>query len=260
MYPGLNLKLLQAGMYEEPEEFIKKTLLSAFYMTTGLMMFLAAVLSRSTMMKEVLIFSFPVIFMLMFFYFLKLPDVKIMRREREISRNIVFAGRFLIIELQSGVPIYNALVNVSKNFKDIGKYFDEIIGQVDMGTTLEDAVNREIELTPSNNFRKILWQILNSLKTGADIGQSLDVVIEQIVREQTIESKDYGRKLNPFAMFYMIIAVIMPTLGTTMLIVFSTFISLKIGLTALLALAGVFAVIQLMFVIVIKGQRPSYEM
>lgn len=247
-------------MYEEPEDFVKKTLLSAFYMTTGFVMFLAAVLSKLEGLKEILIIAFPIIFVLMFFYFLKLPDIKILKREREISKSIVFAGRFLIIELESGVPIYDALVNVSRNFKDIGKYFDEIIGQVDMGTTLEDALNREIELTPSNNFRKLLWQILNSLKTGADISSSLNAIIEQIVREQTIEGKNYGRKLNPFAMFYMILAVIMPTLGTTMLIVFSTFVSVTIGLVALLSLAAFFSFIQLMFVAVIKSQRPSYEM
>ncbi len=247
-------------MYEEPEEFIKKTMLSAFYMTTGFVMFLAAVLSKSQRFKEIMIISFPIIFVLMFFYFLKLPDVRILKRQREISKSIVFAGRFLIIELESGVPIYDALTNVSRNFKDIGKYFDEIIGQVDMGTTLEEALNREIELTPSNNFRKLLWQILNSLKTGADISSSLNAVVEQIVREQSIESKNYGRKLNPFAMFYMILAVIMPTLGTTMLIVFSTFVSVTIGLVALLSLAGFFAFIQLMFLAVIKSQRPSYEM
>lgn len=247
-------------MYEETEEFIKKTFFSAFYMTTGFMIFLAAVLSQSDALKEILIFSFPFIFFFSFSYFLKLPDVRILRREREINRDLVFATRFLIIELESGVPVYDSLSNVSKNFDDIGKYFDEIIAQVDMGTPLPEAINRSIEITPSNNFRKILWQILNSLKTGADVSTSLKGVVAQIIREQTIEIKEYGRKLNPFAMFYMILAIIMPTLGTTMLIVFSSFVSLEIGLTSLLMLVGAFAFIQLIFVMALKNQRPVFEM
>lgn len=260
MYPGLRLRLIQAGMYQEPEDFVKKTVLSAFYMTTGFMIVVAAVLSKSDILKEALIFGFPIIFFAMFSYFLKLPEMMIIRREKEINRDLVFATRFLIIELESGVPVYDSLVHVAKNFQDIGKYFNEIIAQVDMGTPLPEAINRTIEITPSQNFRKILWQILNSLKTGADVSVSLKSVIDQIIREQAIEIKQYGRKLNPFAMFYMILAVIVPTLGTTMLIVFTSFIAIEIGLSALLMLVGSFVMVQAFFLLAIRGQRPSFEM
>ena len=39
--PGLKLKLKQAGMEDKSEEFIKKTFLSAFYMTTGAVIFIS---------------------------------------------------------------------------------------------------------------------------------------------------------------------------------------------------------------------------
>src|SRR3989338_774037 len=144
-FPGLKIKLKQAGMEDKPEDFIKKTFVSAFYMTTGLVVALFLVLAKLNVLKGVLFLAVPIIFFVMFFYMIRLPDVKISKKEKEISKEIVFAGRFLIIELESGVPLYNAMINVSKNYEVIGKYFKEMTDKVDLGTSMEDALNEAVE-------------------------------------------------------------------------------------------------------------------
>jgi flagellar protein FlaJ len=106
----------------------------------------------------------------------------------------------------------------------------------------------------------VLWQILNSLRTGADISKSLSNILDQIAREQIIEVKEYGRKLNPLAMFFMVVAIILPSLGITMFIVLTTFISVNIDLAALLAIALVLGFIQFMFFSMIKSSRPAVEL
>ena len=258
--PGLNTKLKQAGIFDTPEEFVKKTILSAFYLTTGITALVVTVFTQLDVLSSIIYFAFPLfMFFVMFFYMLKVPDVKILRKGREISREIVFAGRFMIIELESGVSLYDAMVNVSKNYEVIGEYFKEIIDKVSMGTTMEDAINETIETTPSSDLTKVLWQILNSLRTGADISSSLSNILDQIVREQIIDVKEYGRKLNPLAMFYMMVAIIVPSLGITMLIVLTTFISVKLDLAALLAIALSLGFIQYMFFSIIKSSRPAVE-
>ncbi|MBI3034852.1 type II secretion system F family protein [Candidatus Woesearchaeota archaeon] len=257
--PGLKLKLKQAGMDDKPEDFIKKTFISAFYMTTGLCVFLFLVLAKLNVLKGVLFFIVPVIFAVMFFYMIRLPDVRISRKEKEISREIVFAGRFIIIELESGVPLYNAMLNVSKNYDIIGRYFKEITDKVDLGTSMEDALNEAVEFIPSNDFRKILWQIINSMRTGSNVAKSLYSVMEQVTKDQITEVNKYGKKLNPLAMFYMIVAVILPSLGMTMLIILSSFIKFEISLTVLLALAGFLGFVQFMFISMVKFSRPAIE-
>ena len=222
--PNLKYNLKKAGMNYNPEDFIKRAFLSAFYMTTGIVVFLALILAKFDVLKSIMLLFIPIIFFMFFFYMLKFPEVKISKKEREISKEIVFAGRHLIIELESGVPLYNALINVSKNYKVVGGYFKEIINKVDLGTNIEDALTEAVEYVPSNDFRRLLWQILNSVRTGSDISKSLMSVLEQIAREQTIQVNKYGKKLNPLAMFYMIIAVILPSLGVTVLVVMSSFI------------------------------------
>jgi len=81
--------------------------------------------------------------------------------------------------------------------------------------------------------------------------------ITEETQEQLIEVKEYGRKLNPLAMFYMIIAVILPSLGITMLIVLSSFISLDLSLGVLVGIAVIIGVMQFMFYVIIKSSRPA---
>lgn len=257
--PNIKHSLKKAGMNYKPEDFIKRTFLSAFYMTTGIIVFLVLILAKFSVLKGIMVLFIPIIFFILFSYLLKLPDVKISKKGKGVSKEIVFAGRHLIIELESGVPLYNALINVSKNYEVIGKYFKEIVDKVNLGTSMEDALTEAVEHVPSDDFRRLLWQILNSIRTGSNVAKSLGSVLEQISREQIIEVNKYSKKLNPFAMFYMIIAVILPTLGVTMMIVFSSFVEIQISLTILLVVASFLAFIQFMFLSMIKFSRPAVE-
>ncbi len=257
--PNLKHSLKRAGMSYKPEEFIKRTFLSAFYMTTGLAVSLALILAKFNVLKGIMAVFVPIIFLVLFSYLLKLPEVTISKKEKGISREIVFAGRHLIIELESGVPLYNALANISKNYEVIGKYFKEIVNKVDLGTSMEDALTEAVEYIPSDDFRRLLWQILNSIRTGSEVSKSLASVLEQIAREQIIEVDKYSKRLNPFAMFYMIIAVILPSLGVTMLVVLSSFIDFELNLTIFMVIAFLLAFIQFMFLSMIKFSRPAID-
>jgi archaeal flagellar protein FlaJ len=258
--PGLAIKLKEAGINQTPEDFVQKSAFTSFYITTGVTVFLGAVLAKIGPFVSIAAAMFPIILFVMFMYLLKMPDMLIIKKEKEINKEIVFAGRFLIVELESGVPLYNAIKNVIKSYKILGKYFQEIIDDINMGTPIEDALNKAIEFTPSSDFRKMLWQMLNSIKTGSDITESLKSAIDQITKRQLIEIKKYGKKLNPLAMFYMMIAVIIPSIGTTMLIVLSTFVSLDISLSVLIILAVFLGFIQFMFVSIVRASRPAVNL
>ncbi|MFH0868153.1 MAG: type II secretion system F family protein [Candidatus Woesearchaeota archaeon] len=257
--PNLKLNLKRAGMNYKPEDFVKQTFLSAFYMTTGLVVSSILILIKFDVLKGIMIVFIPIIFFAIFSYMLKLPDVRISKKEKGVSREIIFAGRHLIIELESGVPLYNALTNISKNYEIIGKYFKEIVDKVDLGASMEDALTEAVEYIPSDDFRRLLWQLLNSIKTGSEVSKSLTAVLEQITREQTIEVNKYSKKLNPFAMFYMIVTVILPTLGVTILVVLSSFIEFKIDLTIFMVIAFLLAFVQFMFLSIIKFSRPAID-
>ncbi|MGM5482422.1 MAG: type II secretion system F family protein [Nanobdellota archaeon] len=259
--PKLRDKLIQAEITYSPEDFVKRSFVSSFMLSFVLVIvFGGGLLSSSDIPFSFIVIAFPIVLFIALNYFLRVPDAVLKKKDKEINREIVFATRFLIIETEAGVPLYDCFLNISKTYKSIGKYFSSIVESVNLGTSLEDAVNDVVETCPSRNLQKVLWQVLNTINTGADVSKPLSSVLAQIIREQKIEVEEYGRKLNPMAMFYMMIAVILPSLGTTMLIIFSTFTGFNISLGILLSIAGFVAFVQFMFYAMIKSSRPAVEM
>jgi pilus assembly protein TadC len=258
--PNLKHQLRQADMLYEPEVFVKNSFVSALIMSFGIsIFFIGGILKSFDAPIYYSFIIFPFLFLFFFVYLFKVPLVKIKKKKDEIDREIVFATRFLIIEIESGVPLYDCFINISKAYPYIGKTFKGVVESVNLGTSMDDAINEIVELTPSDNLRKVLWQILNTINTGADVTKPLNSVLEQIIKEQQIEIQEYGRKLNPMAMFYMMVAVILPSLGTTMIIIFSSFIGFKLGLAVMLTIAGLIGFMQFMFYAFIKSSRPAVE-
>lgn len=254
-FPDLKLKLRQARMADTPEYYVQKTVFLSFLSTLSLM-FLVFGFTKSP--KALL--AAPIIFFIAFFYLIHYVDYRIKKIENEISKEIVFAGRFLLVELESGVPMFNSFKNMAEQYEAIGKYFGEIVERVELGTPLDEALNETINTTPSADLRRLLWQLLNTLKTGSGVSEALTSVFDQIVREQQIAVKEYGRKLNPLAMFYMMVAVIVPSLGTIMLVILTTFVGLDLGLIIFFVIIGLIWFIQFMFLAMIKSSRPPVDM
>lgn len=255
--PQLKIRLIQAGMDITPEKLVDNSLKNTVIVTIMLAVVLTMIFLKSGINTLYLFIIIPILAVLVFFFQLNTPQAKNKKQEQEIDKDIVFAGRFLLIELSSGVPLYDALINVSKNYESIGKHMKKIIDRVEVGIPIEQAIDEVIEITPSANFRKLLWQIMNSLRTGSDVSRGLTAVIEQIAREQTIEVKNYAKKLNPMVMFYLIGAVIFPSLGITMLALVSSFLSLTLSIGTLIGIAMLVAMIQFVFLMTIKQSRPG---
>ncbi len=243
----------------KPDIFVQRTFLSSFYIGSGIIVLLFFMFLKFNISLIIIIPLFPILVFGLFTYMLKLPQAIAIKKAKEIDKEIVYAGRFIQIELESGVPLYNALSTAAKSYKHIGIHIREIVDKIELGIPIEIALNEVIEFTPSDKFRKVLWQIVNSIKTGADISKSLEATIDQISKEQLIEIKAYGHKLNPIAMFYMIAAIIVPSLGMAMLVILSTFIGFELTLPLLITISIFIAFIQFMFIAVIKMSRPAVE-
>jgi len=258
-FPHVKMKLKQAGMQDTVDEFMRKVLITSIYGSIGITLAFGMLLTGFGMSIAIFLFLLPVSFSLLFAYMMKTPEVYIGRRKTEIDREIIFMGRYLILELEAGIPIYSAMKNVVTSYEHIGKHFREIINRVDTGTPMEDALNEAILTSPSTNMVRILWQLLNALKTGSDVTISLSNVIDQITREQVILLKEYGKKLNPMAMMYMVVAIIFPSLGVTIFLVMSSFFALDITMTWLVVIAVGIGFLQFMFYSMIKSARPAVE-
>ena len=195
-----------------------------------------------------------------FFQQLGYPKLVASRRIRLIEQNLLPALQDMYVELNAGIPLFNILVNVSNaNYGEFSLEIGKAVKEINSGRDQAEALEELAVRNPSVLFRRSLWQIVNGMKTGADIGNLIKDVMEGISDEQLTQIQKYGGQLSPLALFYMLIAVIAPSLGTTFIIVLSSFISLNENLVKLL-FYGILVVtffMQIMFMGIIKARRPS---
>lgn len=188
------------------------------------------------------------------------PKVVAHKRIRKLDTDLLAALRAIMIQINSGVPLFEAMVIISKQqFGEVSSEFRKAVTQINAGVPQIEALETMTLKNPSPYFRRTLWQIINAMKEGAASAEVMANVITNLTKEQIIQIEKYGSQLSPLAMFYMMGAVIMPVLGITFFIVLASFIQLDDFTLKLLffGLLGVVVFFQFMFSGVIKTKRPS---
>lgn len=255
--PDLKNKLFVAGLYVKPEEYVKEKLKLATYVALTLGVVLFMLFQKNGTNFLLLIPIIIVIFYMMFHSMMKQADSLISKRGKEIDKDVLFAGRFLMVKLNSGQPLIKAIEDATKSYGVSNKFFKEIIRDINLGTPLERSLEKATIACPSKKLKKILFQMTNALKIGTDVTNFLEAILDEIADEQLIEIKRYGKKLNSITMFYMLFAVVMPSLGMTMMIIVISMISVNInnGMFGMILLGLMF--MQFVFITVFRSIRPS---
>lgn len=188
------------------------------------------------------------------------PKSIVNKRVKNLERNLLFALRTILVQIRSGIPIFDTFVSIANgDYGEISMEVRIVIEKVRAGMAVIDALEELALRNPSVYFRRAIWQLVNALKSGSDVGDNISNVITSLSKEQIVEIRKYQSTLNPLAMMYMMIAVIVPSLGITVMIVLSTFPGMEsIGneQTFWILLAGV-VFMQFIFMSVIRSKRPT---
>lgn len=184
------------------------------------------------------------------------PQIIAAQRRRAIDANMITATRQLLIQIRSGVPLFNALLSVSTGNNKLSEEFYKIVAKLNAGVAEADALAEASATSPSLQFRKVVWQISNALKVGTDVGLALEATLTELELEQTEQIKKYAQELSPLTMIYMIAAIIVPSLGVTMLIVIGSLLSFQIPQALLVGIFIVMIGFQLFFMDFVSSRRP----
>ena len=187
------------------------------------------------------------------------PKIMIKKRIRAIDSNLVFALRAMLVQIKSGVSLFNALSMISNanRFGELSVELKKAVDKITTGTSEEIALREVATNNPSNYLRKAIWQITNGLKAGADISDILSESVSSIVREQQIGVQKYGSSLRILSLMYLMIGVIIPALGITFLIVIGSFPKIEISEILFWALLGGLILAEFMFMGIMKSKRPN---
>ena len=259
-FPKLKKQIRTVHLEITPQQFIYNNIKFALPFSLGLTVLFFFIVDKAGLPYALLPLAFVCFFFFVFqFEFLKLR-AKITKRQKEIDREVLFAGQYLLIKLYSGKPLLNALVETSKSYGVASKYMGEIVKEIDTGSSLEKALENAMTYSPSEKFRSILFHVNNALRLGIDITVPLSNVLEEITKQQELEIKIYGKKLNTIIIFYMLTAVVIPSIGMTIFLVLSSFINFSIGLTTFVVALGIIVIIQLAFISIFKSVRPTVNL
>lgn len=254
-FPQLKEDLRVAHLKLTPEQFLKKTVQLSLLCATAAALFFFFVLEVAKLSLFLLIPAFMIALFFFFWFFMLSPKQVINKRRRELDREVLFAGRFLLVKIHAGRPLLNALVDGAVSYGIASKYFKEIVDDINLGTSIEDALDKAVKYSPSDKFRRILFQINTALKVGIDVAGPLEVTLEEITNEQFVEIQRYGKKLNSLSLFYMLLAIVMPSLGMAMFIVIGGLIGFVVDKTMFGVVLFFLGVIQLVFLSLFRAIR-----
>ena len=256
-FPHLKKELRMARIKEGVEETILKSIKSGF-MLGGLMTVLVFffVDGRGHPYAWIPV-GFIVFFVVFSYYNLLSIQSKNLTRKKEIDKDVLFSGRFLLVKLNSGQPLINALIEASNTPGIANNFFREIVEDIQLGSSLEKALADASEYSPSEKLRRILFQIGNAIKIGIDVTEYLESTIEDIASEQILEIERYGKKLNSLTLFYMLLAVVIPSLGLTISIVVISLANINVDWIFFSVVLFFLFVVQMMFLLTYRSIRPN---
>lgn len=186
------------------------------------------------------------------------PIIRVTKKVRDLDRNLVFALRTILVQLRSGVSLFESMKVVAEgNYGTVSKEFKKAVDQISTGTIQEIALERIAEYNPSIFFRRALWQIVNGMRAGADITTVLGESVDTLTEAQSIQIRNYESQMKILSLVYMMLGVIVPALGITFLIVLSSFPQIQITeMYFWFLLIGV-GVAQFMYMGIVKSKRPT---
>src|SRR3989344_748036 len=258
-FPNLQLEIDRADISVDAKRYLAECLTASLFLVIFFTILLTIVfIPKGYYFSGAMV---AIAFSIMIFFLqINYPNVVAHRRIRKLDADLLGSLRAILIQINSGVPLFEAMVIISKQqFGEVSSEFRKVVNKINVGVPQIEALESMALKNPSPYFRRTLWQIINAMKEGAASATVMESVISNLNGEEIIQIEEYGSQLSPLAMFYMMGAVIMPVLAVTLIIVMSSFIqiddlTLKILFFSLLGLVVFF---QLMFSGVIKSKRPS---
>ena len=216
--PQLKLKLKKAGSKQTPFQYIYQTL------TMTIMSYFAlAILSYFVFKEEffmMLIVQGIVILFLPFVYsfWFSYVDVQIRRYARELDSDLLFVSEFFLVSLESGLPLGNAIQRIAKLDRPGGRFFHKVFMDFKTGKDLEKALEDASVYSASDSLKILLKRLKDSLNIGVDLRVVLANFIEESSEKKIQDIRAYSKRLNPVIMMYLVLGVVLPSLGVTFFI------------------------------------------
>jgi pilus assembly protein TadC len=256
--PSLKLDLFQAEIDMLPKVYASIVALTTIFYFSVMtpVIFLVGLLAKGEPDFFLPLAIGSIFSIFVFSYLMRYPKFVALRRIKKLDKDLLDSLQHVLIEIKSGVPLFNSLIGITEGYGEVSDEFKIVVKEINAGIPEIKALERASLRNPSLHFRRSLWQIINAMKAGSNVASALESIVDTLTQEQIIGIRKYGQELGPFTLMYMLIAVIMPTLGITFLIILSSFAGITFPDTMFPLILLVLGIFQYFYMGIIKTKRP----
>jgi len=170
---------------------------------------------------------------LLYKFYMNMVNVQVTKLGREVDGDILFVSEYLLVSLESGLPIGNAIENLSKIKRPGGVFFSRIYTEFKTGRSFDEALEEGINFSPSRNIKNLIKKLKDSINIGVDLKSVLETYINDSSEKKMLDAKAFSKKLNPIVMMYLLMGIVMPSLGVTFFILAAAMLEMTPGLLKL---------------------------
>lgn len=276
VFPGLEYDLRVIGSDVEKGEYVVISLLNAltWALLLFILLFILSYTRGSITASQIaalssggfgdfinavrwLILASMLVFAVFTAFFAYYPRVLARKIAEDVDKDLVYALKDLLLQITSGVPLFDAMVNISKSgYGTISKEFRKTVQDINAGEMQETALEKMALRTESEFLRRTIYQMLTAFRSGASLQAALKSVVKNLQQYQYSQVKSYTYELNLWVLLFIITAVALPSLGITLLVVLSTFGGFTVDEGVIIGLLAFSFFCEIALIEFIKSRRP----
>ncbi|MFH0970147.1 MAG: type II secretion system F family protein [Candidatus Diapherotrites archaeon] len=261
-FPSLDSVLKRARLPIAPENYAATALLSGI----GYGVFfgvLFTVLSFYSM-QEITLYAFHVGialgmvgFLSAFVLHMVYPHILAQKTAGGVEQGLMYALRSLQIQVNSGVGLYDAMVNVARSdYGMISDEFETVVQEINAGVNEAAALERLALRTDSAFLKKTIWQLVTNIRSGSSMSAALQSIVTTLTEFQSRSIKNYAAELNMWILIYLLVAAALPTIGITFMVILSSIGGSDISPDTIYQTVGFAFLVQIILIGFIGSRAP----
>ncbi len=216
--------------------------------------------------KEVFLGSFiTIIFMtgmggLVYALFMLYPGFQASERKAKIDMQLPYAVTFMYALSKGGmniIDVFRAIASSEDTYGEVSKEIDSIVRDMDyFGHDLRTALSSASEITPSERFQDLMYNLLTVIDSGGNIPNYFRDKSEQYLAKAEVDQKGFLETLGLLAESYVTAFVA----GPLFIIIMGVMMAVMGSGTTTMVYAIIYAVLpvgSLMFVVMISIITPT---
>lgn len=263
LFYNVKYDLLNAGIGISAEKYLTAAFLSAaiYGLLSSGFIFMLFYLRDSSLNPE----NYPaalivgaVLFAIFFFLHIIYLGLMAKKRASGVEEGLLFALKSMLIQVSSGVGLFDSMSNVGKsNYGAISEELEGVVKDISAGESQEKALEKLAISTKSDHLRQVSWQLITAMRSGVSAEGALRGIVNALVAHQIRSIKDYAAELNMWILIYLMIAAAVPTLGITFLVILSGMGGVAVGPSHIFMMVGAAFVLQVLLISFVKTRVPK---